>query len=166
MADALKPVERWRTVVPPEWIDYNGHLTEGCYGVAFGQATDEVLIHLGFGPDYLAAHGSFYTVETRIRYLHEVKQGVEVHTESLVLGADAKRLHVHHFLFADDPASSERSAPVATQECMLLHVVQGSSGPMVAPMVEPVASAALVAAAAHAEVPSPDHVGKGVRTLR
>ena len=48
----------------------------------------------------------------------------------------------------------------------MLHVVQGSSGPMVAPMVEPVASAALVVAAAHAEVPSPDHVGKGVRTLR
>lgn len=166
METSTEPLRVWRTVVPAEWIDYNGHLTEGCYGVAFGQATDEVLIHLGFGPDYLAAHGSFYTVETRIRYLHEVKQGVEVHTESLVLGADAKRLHVHHFLFADDPASSERSAPVATQECMLLHVVQRSSGPMVAPMVEPVASAALVAAAAHAEVPSPDHVGKGVRTLR
>ncbi|GIS99960.1 MAG: hypothetical protein CM1200mP26_16730 [Acidimicrobiales bacterium] len=49
---------------------------------------------------------------------------------------------------------------------MLLHVIQGSGGPTVAPMVEPVASAALAAAAAHAEMPSPDHVGKGVRTLR
>ncbi|HJM73018.1 MAG TPA: hypothetical protein QF651_05680, partial [Acidimicrobiales bacterium] len=91
----------------------------------------------------------------------EVREGAEIYTDSLVLGADAKRLHVHHDLFADD-----ESDPVATQECMLLHVVQGPSGPMVAPMVEPVASAALAAAAGHAEVPSPDHVGKGVRTLR
>jgi len=161
MEAATEPLQVWRTVVPPEWIDYNGHLTEGFYGVAFGHATDAILTTLGFGSDYLTIHGSFYTVETRIRYLREVKEGAEIYTESLVLGADAKRLHVHHDLFADDD-----SDPVATQECMLLHVVQGSSGPMVAPMVEPVASAALVVAAAHDKVPSPDHVGKGVRTLR
>ncbi|MCH2422854.1 MAG: thioesterase family protein [Acidimicrobiales bacterium] len=155
------PLRVWRTVVPPEWIDYNGHLTEGFYGVAFGDASDAILTALGFGPDYLAAHGSFYTAETRIRYLREVKEGAEISTDTLVLGADAKRLHIHHDLFVEDDPD-----PVATQECMLLHVVQGSGGPAVAPMVEPVASAALAAAAAHAEMPSPDHVGKGVRTLR
>jgi acyl-CoA thioesterase FadM len=161
MEAATEPLQVWHTVVPAEWIDYNGHLTEGFYGVAFGQATDEVLVTLGFGPDYLAAHGSFYTVETRIRYLREVKQGIEVHTDSLVLGADAKRLHIHHFLFAgNDPE------PVATQECMMLHVAQGPDGPGVTPMVDPVATAALAAAAAHVDVPAPDHVGKGVRTLR
>ena len=161
MSTVPEPLRVWETVVPSEWIDYNGHLTEGFYGVAFGHATDAILTALGFGSDYLATHGSFYTVETRIRYLREVKEGAEIYTDSLVLGADTKRLHVHHDLFADDD-----SDPVATQECMLLHVVQGSSGPMVAPMAEPVASAVLAAAASHAEVPSPDHVGKGVRTLR
>ena len=161
MEATTEPLRVWSTVVPPEWIDYNGHLTEGFYGVAFGDATDAVLTALGFGTDYLTTHGSFYTVETRIRYLREVKEGAEICTDSLVLGADAKRLHVHHDLFADDDPD-----PVATQECMLLPVIQGSSGPMVAPMVEPVASAALATAVAHAEVPSPDHVGKGVRTLR
>ena len=161
MEASIEPLRVWRTVVPAQWIDYNGHLTEGFYGVAFGHATDAVLTTLGFGPDYLATHGSFYTVETRIRYLREVKQGTEIHTDTLVLGADAKRLHVHHFLFAsDDPE------PVATQECMMLHVAQRPDGPGVAPMVEPVATAALTAAATHAGVPSPDHVGKGVRTLR
>ncbi|MBJ30885.1 MAG: 4-hydroxybenzoyl-CoA thioesterase [Acidimicrobiaceae bacterium] len=161
MAASAEPLRVWRTVVPVEWIDYNGHLTEGYYGVAFGDATDAVLLELGFGPDYRDAHGTFYTVETRIRYLREVKEGAEVHTASLILGADARRLHVHHELFADSDAD-----PVATQECMMLHVAQRADGPGVAPMAEPVASAALAAAEAHAVIPFPDHVGKGVRTLR
>ncbi|MED6327838.1 MAG: thioesterase family protein [Actinomycetota bacterium] len=161
MVASSEPLRVWRTVVPADWIDYNGHLTEGYYGVAFGDATDAVLGELGFGPDYLAIHGSFYTVETRIRYLREVKQGTEIHTASLILGADAKRLHVHHDLFAGPD-----SDPVATQECMLLHVVQGPDGPSVAPMAEPVASAAMDASDSHASIATPDHVGKGVRTLR
>lgn len=161
MAASTDPLQVWRTTVPSAWIDYNGHLTEGFYGVAFGHATDAVLVELGFGPEYLQEHGSFYTVETRIRYLREVKENTEIRTASLVLGADSKRLHVHHHLFAgDNPAS------VATQECMMLHVAQSPEGPKVAPMVEPVASNALAAAKAHAYIPTPDHVGQGVRTLR
>ena len=161
MESESQPLHVWRAVVPNEWIDYNGHLTEGFYGVAFGHASDAVLVELGFGPDYLAVHGTFYTVETRIRYLDEVKVGAEIYTASLILGADAKRLHVHHDLFAGDGPD-----PVATQECMMLHVAQGAAGPTVAPMVEPVASAALAASRAHARFPTPDHVGRGVRTLR
>ena len=158
---SAEPLRVWGKVVPAEWIDYNGHLTEGFYGVAFGDATDAVLIELGFGSDYLTNHGSFYTVETRIRYLREVKQGSPIHTSSLVLGADNKRLHVYHELFA-----GEQQSPVATQECMMLHVSQRPDGPEVSPMVEPVATAALAAASAHANITAPDHVGKGVRTLR
>ena len=62
MAVSPEPLRVWSTVVPPEWIDYNGHLTEGYYGVAFGQASDEVLVNLGFGPGYLEEHGSFYKI--------------------------------------------------------------------------------------------------------
>ena len=51
MAVNPEPLRVWSTVVPPEWIDYNGHLTEGYYGVAFGQVSDEVLVRLGFGSE-------------------------------------------------------------------------------------------------------------------
>ena len=161
MGSESQPLNVWRTVVPNEWIDYNGHLTEGFYGVAFGAASDAVLVALGFGPEYLANHGSFYTVETRIRYIREVKEGAEIYTNSLVLGADSKRLHVHHNLFAGKDLQ-----PVATQECMMLHVSQGPDGPAVSTMLEPVASKVLAAATAHAAIETPGHVGKGVRTLR
>ena len=97
-SDDSKLLELPALAVLPEWIDYNGHLTEGYYGVAFGQASDEVLVHLGFCSEYLEEHGSFYTVESRIRYLREVKEGASIRADSWVLGADAKRIHLHHEL--------------------------------------------------------------------
>ena len=55
MPKAPEALQIWRRVVPTEWIDYNGHLTEGYYGVAFADASDELLIYLGFG--LLPMHG-------------------------------------------------------------------------------------------------------------
>ena len=162
MPKAPEPLQVWRRVVPTEWIDYNGHLTEGFYGVAFADASDELLIYLGFGPDYRAESGTFYTVETRIRFLSEVHKGAEIATASHLLGADSKRLHVHHDLLADHDPS-----PVATQEVMLLHVSQGGQDgqPRVSSMREPRLTRALDLAAVHSLSPVPDHVGYGVRSL-
>ena len=75
MAASPQPLRTWHTVVPPAWIDYNGHLNEGYYGVAFGDASDALLDHLGFDGEYRENHGTFYTVETRIRFLREVHEG-------------------------------------------------------------------------------------------
>ena len=162
MSGLPEPLRVWRTVVPPEWSDYNGHMSEGWYGVAFGDASDALLVHLGFGPAYRDAHGTFYTAETRIRFLREVHEGAAISTDTWLLGADEKRLHVLHDLLAGDPPE-----PVATQESMMLHVAHGAAGtPRVAPMAEPVHSMVLELAAVHASLILPDYVGLGVRTLR
>jgi acyl-CoA thioesterase FadM len=161
MAVSPQPLRIWRTVVPPAWIDYNGHLNEGYYGVAFGDASDALLDHLGFDGEYRENHGTFYTVETRIRFLREVHEGSEIHTATLLLGADEKRLHVHHDLLVGDSPD-----PVATQETMMLHVAQHPTGPGVAPMSEPLLGRALALATLHSTVSPGDHVGRGVRTLR
>ena len=162
MAASPQPLRTWHTVVPPAWIDYNGHLNEGYYGVAFGDASDALLEHLGFDGDYREAHGTFYTVETRIRFLREVHEGAAISTDTWLLGADEKRLHVLHDLLAGDPPE-----PVATQESMMLHVAHGAAGtPRVAPMAEPVHSMVLELAAVHASLILPGYVGLGVRTLR
>lgn len=151
----------WNRVVPEEWIDYNGHLNEGYYGVAFGEASDELLVHIGFGPDYLRDIGTFYTVETHIRFLQEVHQGSTISCRSILAGADEKRLHVHHdLLVGDDPTA------VATQEVMMLHVQHSTGEPKTAPMVDPVLTKALELAAAHRDVERPAHLGGGVRQLK
>lgn len=108
-------------VVRPEWVDYNHHLNEGYYAVIFGNASDHVLERLGFGPEYRAEQGgTFYTVETHIRFLREVSEGARLAVASHVLGVDAKRLHLWHEL------QDESGALAATAETMLLHVDIGA----------------------------------------
>ena len=43
----------WAEDVRPEWIDYNGHLSEAYYVLVFGHATDAAMVALGMTPEYL-----------------------------------------------------------------------------------------------------------------
>ena len=44
-------------VVPPEWIDYNGHMMDAYYFLAFTEATEAFLDHVGLGAAYPARTG-------------------------------------------------------------------------------------------------------------
>jgi len=41
VSDLAAPLDRYRDVVRPEWIDHNGHMNMGYYLVVFDFATDE-----------------------------------------------------------------------------------------------------------------------------
>uniref|UniRef100_UPI0018E587F0 thioesterase family protein n=1 Tax=Nocardiopsis sp. TNDT3 TaxID=2249354 RepID=UPI0018E587F0 len=57
----------------PEWIDYNGHLSEAYYVLVFGFATDALMDRVGLDAAYRERSGrSLYTVEAHVRYLREV----------------------------------------------------------------------------------------------
>ena len=44
------PIRTSTRTVPPEWIDYNGHMNVAYYTMAFDQAADEILEgYLGVG---------------------------------------------------------------------------------------------------------------------
>ena len=105
------------THVPAAWIDYNGHVHESRYLQLFGDATDALLRSLGVDAGYLAASGSYFTVETHLSHLGELRAGDAVRVTTQVLGADEKRLHLFHTLRRDG-----EEAPLATAEQMLLHV--------------------------------------------
>jgi carnitine 3-dehydrogenase len=141
------------TVVDPTWIDYNGHLTESRYLHVFSQATDALLLHVGVDAAYLGRGTSAYTVETHIRHLREVAALEPLVIETQVLGADEKRLHLFH-------AMRSREETLATAEQMLLHVDTDEG--RTSPWQEPVASRVAALAAAHAELPMPDGVGRAI----
>ena len=127
MADRA-PLRIWRGAVLSEWIDYNGHMSEGFYGLVFGMASDEYLTRMGFDEQYRATTGgSFYTVETHIAFVDELAEGTPLAVDTTVAGADPKRVHLFHELRR---ATDERLA--ATQESMMLHV--DSAVDRVAPM--------------------------------
>ena len=111
------PLRLWRGAVLDEWIDYNGHMSEGFYGVVFGKASDEYLTRMGFDEHYRAAGGSFYTVETHIRFIDELAPDTRLAVDTTVAGADSKRVHLFHEL-----RRAEDGALAATQESLMLHV--------------------------------------------
>ncbi len=98
-----------------DWLDAYGHLNEAYYLVPFSNASWALQEHFGIGVAYFErTGGAIYTVESHIRYLKEVRTPALMEVESLVLGSDAKRIHIAHVLRV-----GEREC--ATFECLGLH---------------------------------------------
>src|SRR2546423_4963372 len=90
--------------VPPEWIDYIGHMMDAYYFVAFTEATEAFLDHLGLGERYRAGSGcGMYTVESHLCFGASVRAGAVLPYDSQLLGGDAQRLHVFHPMSASPP---------------------------------------------------------------
>ncbi|MGA4838606.1 thioesterase family protein [Streptomyces sp. G45] len=118
----------FRETVRPEWIDYNGHMSEAFYVLVFGYATDALMDATGLDAAYRTATGcSLYTVEAHVRYLNDVAEGTELAVRTRVLGVDAKKARFTHEMYALPAADSGASGPpVATTELLALHVDQGA----------------------------------------
>ena len=145
------PLRLHETTVAPEWVDYNGHLSEWAYLLVFGDAADAFFRYVGVDEDYRAAGRSLYTAETHLHHLREARLGERLRLTLQVLGTDAKRLHIAHEMF------NEAGGRIATGEQMLLHV--DTRAGKVAPFPEDLAGRLRRIAAAHAVLPVPDYVG-------
>jgi carnitine 3-dehydrogenase len=141
--------------VPPEWVDYNGHVHESRYLQLFADATDALLGALGVDAGYLAGGGSYFTVETHLSHLRQLEAGEHVYVTTQVLDSDEKRLHLFHVLLRDGEVD-----PLATAEQMLLHVDTGSGH--AAPSREPVRERVAELARRHGELPRPERAGRSI----
>lgn len=101
--------------VPPDWVDYNGHMNEARYLTAFSDATDRLLLWAGMDAACVAEGHSVFTVETHIRHLGEVDIGNFIELRTRVLDGGGKRLHLWHEMSCGDTLA-------ATAEQLLLHV--------------------------------------------
>jgi carnitine 3-dehydrogenase len=112
-----EPLRLLDTCVRPEWVDYNGHMTDSRYLQLFGDATDALLRHAGIDEEYRKSGRSLYTVESHIVHEAEVRALDPVCVLTRVLGVDEKRVHLFHQLLR----AGDRAA-VATGEQIYLHV--------------------------------------------
>jgi acyl-CoA thioester hydrolase len=143
--------------VPGDWIDYNGHMVDASYAVAFSTATTALLEWLGIGSDYARQDGgTVYTAQMHVSFLSEVREGEPLAHESLVLGVDDKRLHVLHSMLAGD--DGER--PAATCELLFVHADYATH--RVVPFPPEVRSRLARVVAAHAAIPRPPQVGRSI----
>ncbi|WP_299873843.1 carnitine 3-dehydrogenase [uncultured Sulfitobacter sp.] len=151
---ADRPVVTAQRVVPLDWTDYNGHMTESRYLHAFADATDRFMEMIGCDAEYISSGGSYFTAETHIRHLDEVHAGAQIEiTTQVILGA-GKKMHLWHEMREGDRL-------LATGEHFLLHVSLETRKPSVpGPAVE----AALVRIAeGHAALPKPEGAGAAIR---
>jgi carnitine 3-dehydrogenase len=145
----------WHGRVEPGWIDYNGHMTESRYLQVLSHASDALLARIGADPDYVAAGHSYFTAETHIRHLGELRIGDPLRAETQILGCDDKRLHIFTTVF-----HAATGVAAATGEQMLLHVDMHTK--RVQPALPHVLARLRPLAAADARKPRPDAAGRAI----
>ncbi|GLY69593.1 thioesterase family protein [Amycolatopsis taiwanensis] len=116
-AEIPAPLVLHRTTISPAWVDYNGHLSESCYLLVFGDNSDAFFRYLGIGEQYRADGHSLYTVETHMHNLREITEGEPIRLSIRVLDHDAKRVHIFHEMYHETSGTL-----LAMAEQMLVHV--------------------------------------------
>jgi carnitine 3-dehydrogenase len=153
------PLQLISPTVPREWVDYNGHMSESCYLLVFGDQSDAFFRKIGIDEAYRAGGHSLFTVQTMIFNLAEAHLGDPLDLSLQLIDADDKRLHIFHAMH-----HGETGELLATGEQMLVHVdmTAGRSTPM------PPALHARVHAilAAHAGLPRPPQAGRAIAIQR
>ena len=157
--DLTRPLALYRTRIPTDWLDYNGHVNESRYLQLFSDSCDALLRLLGLDQAYLAKGFSWFTVETHIMHKDEAHAGDPVAVTIQMLAADAKRMHI--FQTATREADG---VVVATGEQMLLHV--DTKAGRACPTEGAMQDRLLRIAAAQAGLPQPADVGRHVGARR
>ena len=157
--DISQPLRLFNTMVQPEWVDYNGHMTESRYLQVFGDSSDALYRYLGIDRAYLDNIGSYYTVETHIMHIKEVAGLEPIHSTTQILDHDEKRLHLIHCIY-----HSGTNELLATGEQMMLHVdaTSGKAGAAPDRMLEKIKPIA----EAHADLDKPDVAGRSIGIKR
>jgi acyl-CoA thioester hydrolase len=154
------PLDTGERTVPTDWIDYNGHMMDGYYALAFTEATDAFLDQLGLGAAYREQTGcSIYTVESHVCFFRSVRAGARLRYRTQLLGADAKRLHAFHRM-----TDAETGVEMAANELMFLHVDIATE--QVTPMPPPRRNAVEALAAEHAALAAPPTAGRHISMPR
>ncbi len=116
--DVGLPFSAFKSRVKPEWIDYNGHMNVGFYVMAFDQATDCFLEHIGMGARYARqTRCSAFVVDMNVTYRRELHVGDPIRCATQLLETGDKKLRIFHQMFHD-----EEGWLAATNELLLIHV--------------------------------------------
>src|ERR1700761_4966719 len=154
-ANKEAPLRLVETQVRPEWVDYNGHMTDSRYLQVFGDATDALFRRVGVDDAYRKSGRAMYTVETHVSHLNEAKALEGLYVTTQLLSVDDKRVHLFHRL-----RRTRDDVIVATGEQIYLHV--NTQVCKAAPMDARVRTKLEAVRVAHAQLPTPEQKGRHV----
>lgn len=150
------PLDVYRDVVRPEWIDQNGHMNMGYYLVVFDLATDAWMRFVGLDTAHRAANRvTTFCLEAHVTYQREVRKGDPLRFTTRLLDYDVKRIHYCHEMY-----HATAGYLAATNELMSLHVSEETR--RAAPMARQIVDWLHEVKAAHDALPIPAHVGRRI----
>jgi carnitine 3-dehydrogenase len=142
------PVRMLDTYVRPEWVDYNGHMTDSRYLQVFGDAMDALFRWAGVDDSYRDSGRAMYTVESHVKHLAEARPLEAIHVTTQMLELDAKRVRLYHCLYR-----TQDEKLIATAEQLYVHVDTRTSH---SSPLEPAVHARLERLrVAHSDLPAP-----------
>ncbi|MGH8132442.1 MAG: 3-hydroxyacyl-CoA dehydrogenase NAD-binding domain-containing protein [Steroidobacteraceae bacterium] len=150
---AEQPLRVLEAQVRPEWVDYNGHMTDSRYLQVFGDASDALFRFAGVDDAYRRSGHALYTVETHVTHQAEARSLEPLYVTSRVLQVDDKRVRLFHALYRRCD-----QALVATGEQLYLHV--DTVAARAAPMEAPVHARLTALQAAQSRLPVPAEAGR------
>ena len=150
-----EPLRLYEGRVEPGWLDYNGHMNESRYLQIFSTASDGLLQLIGADVGYVERGHSFYTAETHIIHVREMRADAPFYVTTQILAADEKRMHVWQTIYR-----AEDDLVAATGEHMYLHV--NSAAGKACPMLPEVANKLAPIVAAHSGLPRPQNAGRSI----
>jgi carnitine 3-dehydrogenase len=153
------PLRLVETQVRPEWVDYNGHMTDSRYLQVFGDATDALFRRVGVDDSYRKSGRAMYTVETHVSHLNEAKALEGLYVTTQLLNVDDKRVHLFNVL-----RRTRDDVVVATGEQIYLHV--NTQAAKAAPMDSQVRARLDAIRASHADLAIPEQKGRHVGMAR
>ena len=148
------PLDVHRSVVKPEWVDWNGHMNVAYYVTAFDQASGAFMRNMGLGRNYVDSKlGMTFVLEMHITYDRELREGAPMLFKTQLLDCDAKRVHYIHEMY-----HATEGYLAATNELMLMNIDYATRRS--APWPEFAMGALTKLAAAHKGLPVPKQAGR------
>lgn len=80
--------------VQPDWIDYNGHMGDFAYTIAFNRGIDKLLESIGIGKIYrTTSNSTIYTLESHLVFYKELHSNDKISLDVQLIDYDHKRIH-------------------------------------------------------------------------
>ncbi|HET9389993.1 MAG TPA: carnitine 3-dehydrogenase [Steroidobacteraceae bacterium] len=149
------PLRLIEVQVRPEWLDYNGHMTDSRYLQVLGDATDALFRQVGINDAYRRSGQAMYAVETHLTHVAEARVFDNLYVMTQLLRLDDKRVHLFHTM-----RRKRDDAVVATGEQIYLHV--NAAAGRASPMDRGVHARLDAVCEAHAHLPVPAEKGRHV----
>lgn len=153
-------IQLFESPVLPEWIDYNGHMNDAYYVVAFSQAIDAFMLHIGLDEEFREEQSvSIYTLQSMVTYLKEVAKAEPIIIQGHLLESDNKKLRLFMTMY-----HGQTHDELATMETLLLHMDMQAH--RAAPFLEQTQSLVNNIQAAHNLLETPPNAGKAIAIRR